>query len=271
MPLLKNHSTNKEVVDFLVKNYFSTSTVTMSSDKYLQKSVHDSIIYPALIAAGILEVEQDPKQLEYAMFISTGGQLYKEGALSGGFENGETAETQEDPTNGAVAPGLEEEEAPIVTLSIEESKKDLEAHKDSLTSIINIINNANGIARARYIPFKPPLDQDNIVWSDVYSKTNITKGCVSITHPLTLNLDMLHNIDKYITEKFINDLFLYESKHLDTLYIPTKCLPKDILDLMTRVPAIMEEALVEARGSVKNSQLGMSLGDPFADMFSAVF
>lgn len=278
MPLLKDHSTNQKVVDFMITNYFSTSTVTMSSDKYLKRAVHDGIIYPALIAAGILEVEQDPKQLEYAMFISSGGELYTDGALSGSFEKEETPEvvpTTPTPIPTAAPPATpeskeEESESPMVTLSIEKSKKDLEAHKDSLTSIINIINNANGIPRARFVPFKTPADQDNIDWVEVYSKISVTKGFIKIDHPLTLNFNALKNVDKYINEKFVNDLFLYESKHLESLAIPVKCMPADILDLMYRLPVIMDETLLAAKTSTKNSQLGVALVDPFADMFASM-
>lgn len=270
MPLLKKYGTNQDVVDFMVANHFSTSTVTMSPDQYLKKSTHESVIYPALIAAGILTVEQDPKQLEYAMFITSGGELYKEGALNSAFDGNAAPTTIE--TEAVEGEDEKEKTEPVVSLNIEESKKDLEAHKDSIESIINIVSNADGIARAKFIPAKYDggKDPDNVDWKEVYSKKNISSGAIRISHPVTLNLDMFKNIDKYVNEEFINCLFMFEACHLDELDIPVKAFPRDIKDLLTRIPEIMEEAILVARSSSKNSQLGLSLGDPFADLFSSL-
>lgn len=278
MPLLTKYGTNQDVVDFMVTNHFSTSTVTMSPDQYLKRATHDAVIYPALIASGILAVEQDPKQLEYAMFITSGGELYREGALNSAFDGNDASETEPTADTADSTPPEEREEkeaasVPMVSLNIEESKKDLEAHKDSIESIVRIVSNADGIPRAKFIPGKyegDKVDPDNIDWSAVYSKKNIASGAIRITHPVTLNLDMFKNFDKYVDEKFVNDLFMFESCHLDELSIPVKAFPKEIKDLLSRLPAIMDESILAARASSKNSQLGLSLGDPFADLFGSL-
>jgi hypothetical protein len=248
------------VLSYLDSDFFSDSTVTLSNDDYLKKSIRNRLLQVVFFTEGVISLNKDADTLNRAMLRSSLSDKDIETILNTSL-NISSVQLQVQ-SKEELAKGDEEK-----------LKKHLEHERRTMgtvESLIGIIEDNLGDTRVKY----NRLTDEEIkeLTNAGYAISSVPPHTVSIEKPLTLNLDYL-DLKKFSPEDIqhlISTTMSIDSNSELTYEVKAEYFTDRVTSFFTDLEAFLDIAIAHARKSVNNNSTFVPETDPWSQMFNAL-
>lgn len=258
--LRKKLPTTEEMVELLNNRVLVSHAVTLMPDDYIKKSVTDFLTSYLLQKIGIVVVNEDPKNLETSMLMSS-FQHPDDLAL---LLHGCVSSTQ----------GLKISTSSEKSLSAEEEarkKTEAELHNCSLDQIIEHVKDSAGMPRIKF--YAPPDDPSAPITNPAFYKAIQIGPFIRVEKPAEIDyshLDFSHITTDAALDVFLKDIIKYESGLSDTLDIGIDLFDPIVVKVFGKMVGWQELAIKEAKNSAYNNISFDVVNDPWATLFNGL-
>ena len=255
----------QKVLDYLEECFFHDSTVTMSNEEYIKKSVIERLSQVVMFSEGVISLNRDPESLSKAMLRSSLSEEDINFILSASLKVSDVSIVIKDAadTDGKTE---DKDTAEGVNKMIKHKMETM----GSLENLICLIEDCYGTSRI--VPFSSrealmEAKNQNI------KLENARKDMVRIERPVDFNLDFLDmsKIPNSEIFNFLNSLMASDSNSSMEIQFPIDALTDDLkLFFTVDLPMVAEAAVEYAKNSIKNSLVFTQAPDAFESLFNTL-
>lgn len=257
----------QKVLDYLDNNFFTDSTVTMSNDEYIKKSVIERLSQLVLFSEGVATLNTNPEALSKAMLRASLNEKDINFILNASLHVSDISVAIKDAASSA--DDLKKGDEETAEKANEMIKHKMES-MGSIESLIGIIRDCLGTSR-----IMPVASYESMM--EAASKNveleNARKDTIKIERPVEFNLNYL-DLNKILNSQifdFLNNMLAIDSNSSLELEFPIDALTDDLKTFFTiDVYNIAEEAVKFAKISTKNSFNFTAERDGFQSLFETL-
>lgn len=234
-----------KVLDHLDEILFIDSSITLSEEEYLKKSIQEKLVYEGCLSNSLFVVNEDIKALEDQQMAYIFSQNYNDVRF---------------------LLNLSLVSAPVVIKNEDENieenlKKQLE-QQGEISSLIELTKKAVGSYRIKYVEYDEP------------TATPPAKGSFFIIEPpVTIDPATLDwtTLDEKETSNLLSNCLHYAAGVVQSLQVPPKMFPQEVTDFVTDLPRLTDLGFVHARNKTSvNSVSFTTVKDPFKALFEGI-
>ena len=248
------------VLAYLDSEFFSDSTVTLSNDEYLKKSIRNRLLQVVFFTEGVISLNKDADTLNRAMLRSSLNDADIDTILNTSL-NISSVQLQIQ-TKEEMAKGDEEK--------LKEHLEHERRAMGSVESLISIIEDNLGDTRVKYNRFTDEEVQEMV--NAGYPVSSIPPHTVSIEKPLVLNLDFL-DLKKFAPEDIkglLSHMIGVDSNAKLTYGVKAEHFTTRVTSFFTDLEAFLDIAITHARQSAGNNTTFIAEADPFKQLWNAL-
>ena len=257
----------QKALDFLDESFFTDSTITLSNDAYIKKSVINRLSQVVMLEEGVATINENPEDLSKAMLRSSLSDKDINFILNASLKISDISVSIKDAASAADDCKKGEEE------NAENANKMIEAKKEnmgSLENLICIIKDCLGTSRI------VPVSSDEAIMEALNQNLepeNARKDMLRIERPVEFNLHFLdlNKIDNSQIFSFLNSMLACDSNSQLEIEFPIDALTDDLKTFYTADLSVIGDAAVAfARSSAKNATMFTPEEDAFKTLFGTL-
>lgn len=261
---VRNNS--QKVLDYLDRCFFNDSTVTLSNDEYIKKSVINRLSQIVLFSENIASINENSEELSRAMLRASLNEKDINFILNASLKISDISVSIKEAASKADDGKAEEETSEKANEMIKSKMESM----GSIENLIYIIKESLGTSRIL------PTSSDVAIMeaaSQNLEPEKARKDMLQIERPVEFNLNFLdlNKIDNSQIFSFLKNMLSCDSNSSLELEFPIDALTDDIRTLYTiDLPNIAEQAVEFARNSAKNSFSFTAEKDAFQSLFDTL-
>lgn len=248
------------VLSYLDDQFFSDSTVTMSNDDYLKKTIRNRILQVTFFTEGVISLNKDADTLNRAMLRASLSDVDLDTILNTSLNISSVqlqVQTKEEQAAG---------DADKLAEHLEHERRAM----GSVESLISIIEDNLGDTRVKYHKLTDEEMQDAV--NAGYAVTSLPPQTVSFEKPLVLNFDFLE-LKKFTPEDIadlLNKTISIDSNAELSFGIKADLFVPKVRAFFTDLEVFLDVAIAHARSAVNNAVVFIPEADPFKQLWNAL-
>jgi hypothetical protein len=257
-----------KVIDYLDKEFFSDSTVTMMNDEYLKTAIRERLCQIVFKQEGLAQLNTDVHALFKAMLRSSLTEKDINFILNASLKVSDIQISIKATADEATADDKDKKKTEEET--VENANAMIKNKMESMGSIetlIGIIRDNLGTSRI------VPESSMEAIMSVYGTKTPPELDTLYIERPLELNLDFvdLTKINNQQIFQFLGALMASDSNSSLGIHLPINAFTDPVKDFIRKdLEPVLQAALDFARNSAKNSVSFTAAPDPYQALFNTL-
>jgi hypothetical protein len=256
----------QKVLDYLDRCFFNDSTVTLSNDDYIKKSVINRLSQLVLLSENVASINENSEELSRAMLRASLNEKDINFILNASLKISDISVSIKEAAAKSDGSSKEEEAS-------EKANEMIKAKMESMGSIENliyIIKESLGTSRILPVSSEEAIME---AMSQNLEPEKARKDMLQIERPVEFNLSFLdlNKLDNSQIFSFLKNMLSCDSNSSLELQLPIDALIDDIKTLYTiDLPNIAEQAVDFAKNSAKNSFSFTAERDAFQSLFDTL-
>jgi hypothetical protein len=256
-----------KVIDYLDKEFFSDSTVTMMNDEYLKTAIRERLCQIVFKQEGLAPLNTDGHALSKAMLRSSLTEQDINFILNASLKVSDIQISIKATADEATA---DDKDKKTEEETAENANAMIKAKMESMGSIENLIGIIrDNLGTSRIVP-ESSMEAIMAVYG---TKTPPELDTLYIERPLELNLDFvdLSKISNQQIFQFLSVLMASDSNSSLGIHLPINAFTDPVKDFLRKdLEPVLQAALDFAHNSAKNSVSFTAAPDPYQALFNTL-